>query len=110
MTPKEQEFYENLFPCLRDRDWWHTGAQSFGSVRWRIKLPDIVVEDIAAAVQAGLIVLPNSSKLFAEIVTLDYPKEKHTCNLTVKAEQANSEEVKAIAIAFAFTSSVTKPK
>ena len=64
-------------------------------------MPDIVVEDIAAAVQAGLIVLPNSSRLFVEIATLDYPKENHTCRLTVKAEQVNSEEVKANAMAIA---------
>jgi|GEM_PF-5136928 len=101
MTPQEQQFYENLFPCLRDRDWWHTGAQSFGLVWWRINLPYITVDEITAAVQVGLVKLPNSSKLFAQINTDGYPSLGYTCDLPINVRQASSEEVKANAMSIA---------
>jgi hypothetical protein len=96
MDAKDKEFYKGQYPCLKDENWWYTGAEStIKNVWWRLNLPDTQYEDIFAKTEINLQRSPTYATFFVQVENKEYPQQLYTKKLNSDPEKASSAQVMA---------------
>lgn len=94
LSQSEIEFYQNLYPCLRDDRWTYTGAEAWGYVWWRQDLDEkVVFDELEADVEIGILKKQSTANFFVVINNDKYPSFSYEKDILLDIEKVCNEEL-----------------
>ncbi len=93
LKPVDIDFFESIFPILREGDWEHHQGAGIGEIKWDLRLADAVHNGIYGERRLCLLTFPQRTELVLEIRSKRFPQSISTGEHVGVSVEANLSEV-----------------